>query len=85
MAELVSVLDNGGETYDRYTITIADEDGAWACYGANENPSHPMGFGQFCGDYGFTATDEHPEIGLPVELDELPEGTRRYIAMLLEG
>jgi hypothetical protein len=38
------ILDNKGETFDRYTIidkTTAD------VYGASDNPFHPQGFGQF--------------------------------------
>lgn len=41
------ILDNGGETYDRYTIvdkTTGD------MIGANDTPFHPLGFGQFCGN-----------------------------------
>lgn len=81
---LVSVLDNGGETYDRYTITIDEPDLGWQMYGANENPFHPMGFGQFVGDGGFPDTDENPEIGLPIDFESLPEATQRYINQLLE-
>jgi hypothetical protein len=41
------ILDNGGETYDRYTIVnLSDGD----MIGANETPFHPMGFGQYCGN-----------------------------------
>lgn len=40
------ILDNKGETYDRYTIILSDGD----CYGASDNPFHPMGFGQYCGN-----------------------------------
>lgn len=41
------VFDNGGETYDRYTI-INTETGD-VC-GASENPFTPNGFGQFSGN-----------------------------------
>jgi len=41
------ILDNGGETLDRYTI-INETDGEMI--GASEHPQHPQGFGQYCGN-----------------------------------
>jgi len=43
----IFVFDNGGETLDRYTI-IFKEDAS--LFGASENPFHPQGFGQYCGE-----------------------------------
>jgi hypothetical protein len=40
-----TVLDNNGETLDRYTII---DNVTGDCYGASENPFH--GFGQYCGN-----------------------------------
>ncbi len=40
-------IDNGGETFDRYTI-INSADGE--IVGASNNPFHPQGFGQFVGN-----------------------------------
>lgn len=40
------VFDNEGKTYDRYTIILSDGE----VYGANENPFHPLGFGQYSGN-----------------------------------
>lgn len=39
----VWVLDNSGETYDRYTIILQNCD----VYGADSNPFQPQGFGQY--------------------------------------
>lgn len=39
----VYVFDNGGETYDRYTILLSNSD----VYGCNESPFAPTGFAQF--------------------------------------
>jgi hypothetical protein len=41
---MFTVLDNKGETFDRYTI-INRKTGD--VYGASANPFHPQGFGQF--------------------------------------
>lgn len=83
MNHLVSILDNGGATIDRYTISVLHDDGNASCYGACDNPFHPMGFGQYCGDYTFPDTDENPHVGQPVTLASLPEPTQRYVAQLL--
>ena len=41
------ILDNGGTTFDRYTIVHKP---TGEMIGASENPSHPLGFGQFVGN-----------------------------------
>lgn len=43
----VIVLDNGGETFDRYTI-LNKKTGD--LLGSSENPFWPQGFGQHCGN-----------------------------------
>ena len=43
----IFILDNNGETFDRYTI-INELDGEMI--GASDNPFHPLGFGQHCGN-----------------------------------
>ena len=41
------VLDNGGETFDRFTIINKN---TGDMIGASSNPFHPQGFGQHCGN-----------------------------------
>lgn len=41
---MITVLDNGGKTFDRYTIINRKTGDVW---GASENPFHPQGFGQY--------------------------------------
>jgi hypothetical protein len=40
-------LDNGGETFDRYTIR---DKSTGDIIGASEHPFSPQGFGQYCGN-----------------------------------
>ena len=47
MKQKLIILDNGGATFDRYTI-IDRLTGEMA--GASDNPFHPLGFGQYCGN-----------------------------------
>jgi hypothetical protein len=42
----VVVYDNGGESYDRYTIFTPDG----SVYGMSQNPTSPQGFNQYLGD-----------------------------------
>jgi hypothetical protein len=81
--DLISVLDNGGATFDRYTLSFMSEEGDESfMYGASENPFHPCGFGMYVGDGGFPDTDENPSIGLPVCRYSLPDQVQKLITQL---
>lgn len=41
------IYDNGGKTFDRYTVIIDD-----SCYGMSSDPMSPLGFNQYCGEVG---------------------------------
>lgn len=87
---LESILDNGGETLDRYTISFhtyndVTDESEFSMFAASENPFHPLGFGQYVGDVSFPDTDEHPKIGLPVGRLDVPEAVQRYIAQIEES
>ena len=76
---LHSIYDNGGATLDRYTINIIDdESGMVAMFGSSENPAHPLGFGQYCGDYLYTPEDEDE-----INFYELPKPVQKYVDNLL--
>jgi len=72
--ELYRVIDNA-DSYDRYTLCFMGPDGPFV-YGASENPFHPLGFGQFVGDY-YIAEDQ--EIGEEISRNHLPAGTLKLI------
>jgi hypothetical protein len=42
---IIQVWDNGGKTFDRYTIRIGT-----SIYGSSEDPFWPQGFCQYCGE-----------------------------------
>lgn len=57
----VRIYDNGGETFDRYTVCFTGKAGALRSPGCateyqylamSENPCHPQGFGQWGGTKG---------------------------------
>ena len=69
--ESLAIFDNGGETFDRYTVVYLDEpagsdpygNARWLYLAMSERPFHPQGFGQ------------HGEIDLfPSQLKQLRKG-----------
>lgn len=72
----IRAFDNGGETFDRYTLCFEGEDWCYA-YGASEDPMHPCGFAQFLGEF-----DRLPELGRPVAFDDLPEKVQAFVRMI---
>ena len=45
LRQRVRVYDNGGESFDRYTVIIGT-----AVYGMSSNPTSPQGFNQYCSE-----------------------------------
>ena len=84
----LAILDNGGETFDRYTFIFDSQDPRMkiAYWGASEAPSHPQGFGQFCGD-GISEEEvlnmiNDGRAGNVISALELPEGARKFYTYL---
>jgi len=74
---LYRVIDTP-DTFDRYTLCFMGPDGPFV-YGASENPFHPLGFGQFCGDF---YVSEDQDIGAEITRDELPPATLKLVEEL---
>ncbi len=74
-----TVYDNGGTTFDRYTVyyggrgTINHSNGLRLCVGMSEHPCHPQGFGQ----HGEGQPGRHN--GRRITLAELPADCRRAV------
>ena len=95
----VVVLDNGGETCDRYTIIFRE---TADIYGCSSNPFHPMGIGGYCTNanqiFRMSNTSETKNrlsvnlylkecknIGKRVkDLNTLPEDVKKYIKKIYE-
>ena len=68
----VRIFDNGGKSFDRYTIIIGQD-----VYGMSENATSPQGFNQYL---GLVDEFEFPLEGVKeVTLDSLPDEVRRAI------
>jgi len=82
MYDVQSVYDNGGRTFDRYTIVIADDEGDW--YGINAGPTGNVPNGVFM---SFAPGDG---VSLPladeeIEFDDLPERVQRDVLAEVRG
>ena len=51
MTNEIRIYDNGGKTFDRFTVVYMNEPEGKGLYGArgmSEHPFHPQGFGMYC-------------------------------------
>jgi len=66
------VYDNGGETIDRYTVSMGNE-----LYTMSDSPLSPLGVNQYYG--GWTLGEDMAKYGQLVEIDSLPVDVQRAI------
>ncbi len=74
--------DNGGKTFDRYTVVYMAEfagRGLYCARGMSENPFDPQGFGQYC----FAMPGRH--LGRRISFDALPEPCREAVRRDMEA
>jgi len=78
-AARVTVWDNGGETFDRYTVAIRlpEEHGGVYYLGIGETGNVPNGFCMHVG--GPEAVMEGEHLGAVLSLDEMSEAARRAV------
>lgn len=79
LSAIVRIWDNGGRTFDRYTIMPPEwatgwraSDGRWQAIASSEDPFHPQGFGQTAD----AIPGEH--LGERIEWDALPADVQRF-------
>ena len=88
------VLDNDGETLDRYTIITEDGE----MFASSERPYSPMGVGMGCGNVFEPAYSNHKSfkdllknlkdfkhLGKKVAYDSLPDQVKKYVDYLSES
>jgi hypothetical protein len=78
-SNMLRCYDNGGKTYDRYTILpcrawrdYQESPGLWFAIGASAHPFDPQGFGQTC----TAMAGRH--LGKRVPFDDLPPDVQRF-------
>lgn len=78
----IRCYDNGGKTYDRYTVIYMDEPderGLFSSVGMSEHPFAPCGFGQ----HGLALPGPH--LGKRIKFEDLPEDCQKLVKRDLEG
>ena len=75
----VRCYDNGGKTFDRYTVVFMDlpeyQPGTYAAVGMSEHPFDPQGFGQHCS----AMPGKH--LGKRIKLEDLPVDCQKLVEM----
>jgi hypothetical protein len=78
----IRCYDNGGKTFDRYTVVYMDDPeravGAYSAVGMNAHPFHPQGYGQHC----IAMPGKH--LGRRVPFAYLPADCQRLVLRDLE-
>lgn len=79
------IYDNGGRTFDRFTLFVRGEEGVDA-YALSHNADSPQGVCQFVDRYSKKTVPVSPEINewVPVSPEELPVQARRTVSRILE-
>lgn len=70
-----AIYDNGGETWDRYTVLTEPYYFGKSCdsLGLSDNCDQPNGFSQWCEAY------EGKHLGKKIKLEQLPENVQNHI------
>jgi len=77
----VNCYDNGGSTFDRYTIVFKklDERGDCVYLAASTYPFHPQGFGQHGSARGRIDLPTWKHLGKRIRFSELPEDVQKFV------
>lgn len=81
--EHIRIYDNGGETYDRYTVvftldmSLVDGNTHYRAY--SSNPYSPLGFAQWGESSTFIDEPNGDHLGERIEFSKLPELVQRCV------
>lgn len=71
------LYDNGGKSFDRYTVVFMDcpeyQPGTFMCFGMSDNPY--TGFGQ----HGIAVPGKH--LGKRIRMEDLPEKCQEFLRL----
>ena len=73
----IKVYDNGGKTFDRYTVILSDG----SIIGMSKNALSPQGFNQYCGDVKDYQLKNNEAIGQKVSIKSLSDEVREAIRL----
>lgn len=79
----VRIYDNGGKTFDRYTVVFtgnyAGRDGICSYLGMSERPFHPQGFCQHGEHRQVIDRPRYGHLGKRIKFESLPEDCRKAV------
>ena len=82
---VLRIYDNGGRSFDRYTIIpprwardYRERGFCWECIGASSNPFAPQGFGMH------VSAMPGPHLGRRIHWDKLPADVQRFARQSFE-
>jgi len=79
----VRCYDNGGETFDRYTIVYtgnyAGRGGRCAYVGCSDDPFHPQGFGIHESSRDIIDRPKYSHLGKKVKFETLPKNVKKLV------
>ena len=75
MIQIYKIYDNGGKTFDRYTVLTEPYHFGKSCeaLGLSDNPTDPQGFSQWGDAY------EGDHLGKEIKFEKLPENIQEHI------
>ena len=81
----IRIYDNGGETFDRFTICYTGNyrettDGEFYALGASCHPFHPQGFGQHLSSDKPMDRPTYSHLGKKIKFDALPVDVQIWVA-----
>ena len=83
MKNSIRIYDNGGKSFDRYTVVFMDQPeraaNTFAALGMSERPFHPQGFGQHCS----AMPGRH--LGRRIAFEQLPADCQKLVKQDLEA
>lgn len=78
--EIKNIYDNGGDTFDRYTIVFKQKlDNHNWCLVLSHNPQEIQGFSSFA-----KCIDGDPLLGKKIKFGDLPENVQKHIKKRIE-
>lgn len=78
----IRCYDNGGETFDRYTVVYSrTNDGVCHYVGMSEHPFHPQGFGQHGEDKAIIDRPRYSHLGKKISFEELPKDCKKLVLL----
>ena len=78
----VRCYDNGGKSFDRYTIVFTGNFKGRDCclyLSASENPFHPQGFGQHGDSNTIIDKPTYSHLGKKVKFKDLPKNAQTFV------